>query len=415
MCSYIRLRELLRFAKSNVRFFDDHIPDCIFGEIGEPHLLAIYHQLPVIDKDDMRKDYRDFVDKSFLEYDLEQVFDTDKNSRFDYTYEWADQKVIAEYTSGTTGRPFVVLKTLRERLQLGKNLWSLRNGFFRAQPSDFFYFMRLGRDVYPFPFPKCEEDDTKMEREIGFLETSPYTWWHCYPQMLFDYMRYLASVGAVRGFGKLKVIEINGAFVSDEEKSEIADAFKCLVANNYGCKEVWAIGYDCPAGSLHVNERNIVFELVDDKGRVITDPNIAGHVVVTSVVQRSMPFIRYMLGDMAYYQAGLCSCGNTARRIVLQPSRHLIQGTQIYGNQHFRAVIVDLIQLYGLNQFDAITVCQTERGSFSVNIAGNREKTDLIEEAFVSISNELLGDADHRYQFTYPPEAKEKSVFTSKC
>lgn len=48
-----------------------------------------------------------------------------------------------------------------------------------------------------------------------------------------------------------------------------------------------------------VNAPNVMLEIISDIGEVITDPGQREQVVVTNLIQRLMPVIRYLMGDIA--------------------------------------------------------------------------------------------------------------------
>ncbi|MFA6318463.1 MAG: acyl-CoA reductase [Elusimicrobiota bacterium] len=87
------------------------------------------------------------------------------------------------------------------------------------------------------------------------------------------------------------------------------------VASVIGANDGGQIGYQCPAqrGRLHhaMDEFNYI-EIVDEKGRPVKDGE-PGRIVITSLLKRAYPLIRYELGDAARIVPGPCSCKGTAR------------------------------------------------------------------------------------------------------
>ncbi len=80
--------------------------------------------------------------------------------------------------------------------------------------------------------------------------------------------------------------------------------------NYYGAVEVGRIAWECPAhAGLHVNIDNVILEIEPFPG--VPEPGLAhyGEAVVTTLDNRSMPFIRYRLGDLCHYLDKPCSCG----------------------------------------------------------------------------------------------------------
>jgi phenylacetate-CoA ligase len=118
----------------------------------------------------------------------------------------------------------------------------------------------------------------------------------------------------------LQFIETTGRvpFPSDIELAE--RVFGCRVINNVGCREIWNIAYECPAGALHINDQTAVVDLVDDAGALVVDYNKSGNVIVTSLVNYMMPFVKYATGDRGTILQDQCPCGSaTATFCFAQP------------------------------------------------------------------------------------------------
>jgi phenylacetate-coenzyme A ligase PaaK-like adenylate-forming protein len=83
----------------------------------------------------------------------------------------------------------------------------------------------------------------------------------------------------------------------------------------YGASEVGVvIAFECERGSLHVNDDYVVVEIVDELGRPVP-PGEQGLILVTDLLNRAMPLIRYQLGDVAAQSEGSCPCGRVLSRI----------------------------------------------------------------------------------------------------
>jgi phenylacetate-CoA ligase len=103
-----------------------------------------------------------------------------------------------------------------------------------------------------------------------------------------------------------KLIETSAEKLMTPQRQLFEDVFQCKVADCYGAREMATIAYECPDGGLHVNETHIVEILTDGETAL---PGQLGEVVITSLIQKGMPFIRYKIGDMAISDPGRCPCG----------------------------------------------------------------------------------------------------------
>lgn len=401
-----QLIQLLKYVQKNVLFYQEKIKE----EITNENIYEIYESLPIIDKGKIRKDISAFVDKEILmsEY-ASEILSFDNYCKFERSYRIGNHEIFVEYTSGTSGSPFLAIKSLKERIILGRYLWRLRNEICRVGQHQMFDFIHhYGNNRYPFPFERLSKDNERVCKEIAFLKESSYSWWHTNLHTLSVYDCFCEE-NHIK-FEQLKIIENNGAYMSIEEKEEYANKYNCKIVDHYGCREVWTIAYECPYGHLHVCD-HIILELYDDFGQRINVANQVGNIVITSLSQKSMPFIKYRLGDQAFFLEGECQCGKKNRRIVLVPGRHLIKGTNLYGNDIFRRVVISLLLDYGLKKYESINVVQVSDNSFKVNIKGNREDKRVIEQCFIEAADRILKTSEYVFSFTYYDDINTKSIF----
>ena len=97
------------------------------------------------------------------------------------------------------------------------------------------------------------------------------------------------------------------------ERKIIEEAFACKVTDLYGCEEVGLIASECEQHhGLHIDMENTYVEILNPDGSDCA-PGEDGAVVVTSLINRSMPLIRYKMGDVASFSDRQCACGRTLR------------------------------------------------------------------------------------------------------
>jgi phenylacetate-CoA ligase len=135
------------------------------------------------------------------------------------------------------------------------------------------------------------------------------------PRMLFGYPSALARVARYAGDKGVDVsrLGVRVAFVTSEclyadQRRAIETAFGCRVANGYGGRDSGFLAHECPAGGMHMMAEDVIIEIVDEGGDVLS-PGRAGEVVVTHLATRDFPFIRYRTGDVAVVDDRPCSCG----------------------------------------------------------------------------------------------------------
>lgn len=75
----------------------------------------------------------------------------------------------------------------------------------------------------------------------------------------------------------------------------------------YGSQEGCHLVVECAAHRLHIHPMVGVIEIVDDDGAP-SPPGASGRVLVTGLLRRSMPLLRYELGDVAESTGYACGC-----------------------------------------------------------------------------------------------------------
>ena len=403
-----KIMDLLYFIKKNIVYYK-YIN---LNNLNEDNAIKYLRELPIIKKEIIRNDYQSFLNQKFIDENLESIFDiSDKDFDRDYIYKFKNGEVIAEYTSGTTGSPFVSLKTPLERFFLGKSLWKMRSKAGNSNPEKMFQFIHTfdGRSQFPFNYTDLND---RIQKEMEYLAESTYEWWHIYPGMLADYANYVKNTNIE--FKSLKGIECNGAFISLKEIKEYEAIFKCKITNNYGTREIWNIAYQTECSGMEINPE-VFIELIDDNGNVIEEPNVVGRIVVTSLKLHTIPFVRYYIGDLAYYTYIKDSNNKDMISIVLLPGRHMISGTTVYGNQFFRDVVIDLMQVYNMKCMKSVYVKEIDFGKFIVNVVGNQENRKELEKRFIDCVRfyDTVDSKDWCFQFKYDDTKSEKSIFTS--
>ncbi|MEZ6139676.1 MAG: phenylacetate--CoA ligase family protein [Zavarzinella sp.] len=122
------------------------------------------------------------------------------------------------------------------------------------------------------------------------------------------------------------------------QKQLMEQVFQTPVTNRYGCEEVSLIASECEAHrGLHINSDSVHLEFADDT----RFPN-GKSLLVTDLVNRAMPLIRYQVGDVVVPSSRTCSCGRGLPMLeelfgreadyVLSPTGELISGISLTEN-----------------------------------------------------------------------------------
>lgn len=137
-----------------------------------------------------------------------------------------------------------------------------------------------------------------------------------YAQAGAMFAAYCKKVGADVHFDS---IITTAEVLSPADRALIEEVFQGRVFNRYGCRELSVIASECEYHTgMHVNADALLVELETIPGL----PANLGRVVVTDLLNRSMPLIRYEIGDLAsWVNSGPCPCGRNLPRLATVEGR----------------------------------------------------------------------------------------------
>lgn len=145
------------------------------------------------------------------------------------------------------------------------------------------------------------------------------------------------------------------------QRPVIEEMFGVRVTDRYGCEEVSLIACECKHGAgLHVAAESVIAE---------TPPG--GKLLLTDLVNRAMPLIRYQVGDVATPgEPGRCPCGRGLPRLasirgreadfVVTPAGTLISGISL--TENFAMHIPGVAQLQLVQESRTLLVLRLVRG-----------------------------------------------------
>ena len=175
----------------------------------------------------------------------------------------------------------------------------------------------------------------------------------------------------------------------DFERRLIEDVFQCQVTNRYGCEEVGLIASECERHEgFHLNIDHVVVEFLREDGTEAA-PGEEANIVVTDLINRGMPLIRYRIEDMGVPSDRICSCGRglplmervTGRRadFLKRPDGSLVAGVSLIERTLTAIPGIEQMQLV---QDDLHQLCVKVVKDSSFNEASERELFKEFQGAF---------------------------------
>lgn len=237
---------------------------------------------------------------------------------------WASPRglcVTTHATSGTSGTPLRIAASARERafqLRLLED-WYQRicgtrtprtaylSGFVVPRPGREAIAWReaLTGDVYLSIYSLCAANRSTFLRLLRSVR----------PQLLYGYASALHELARLLEDSETSWLDSCVAVSTSEVLPEdwrrrLSRTICSRVYDMYSSQEGAHLVLECSAGQMHVHPMVGIVEVLDEK-EVPARAGEPGRVVVTGLVKKSMPLLRYDLGDSAVAgdAAAPCSCG----------------------------------------------------------------------------------------------------------
>jgi phenylacetate-CoA ligase len=290
-----KVREVVGYAFRHCSYYRDHLTASGFD--GELRSWADFRNLPVLTKQDIRQNGDRLVSDEFRREDL-----------------------VEAKTGGSTG---VALRVYcDERCQEMRNAAAMR--------SDRWAGWDIGMPIAAVWGNPPVADTLKKKLRSLLLDRTIYldtmeinensvrrfvdNWQRTRPQVMFGHSHSIYILaGYLRRMGIQSIrptgIISTSMMLLEPERQLIEEVFGCRVTNRYGCEEVSLIGCECEQHQgLHLNVDHLVVEFLREDGTE-AGPGEEAHIVVTDLINRGMPLIRYRVGDMGVPSHRKCPCG----------------------------------------------------------------------------------------------------------
>jgi len=203
-----------------------------------------------------------------------------------------------------------------------------------------------------------------------------------------EYLQALAAYIDRKGCAPppVKVIRPMGANLDEVTKGRIEQAFGAPVREHYGSLELGGMAFDCRNRcGMHLLEDQYVFEVVANGKRVAEGE--LGSLLITDLYSRSMPLIRYQIGDMARITHAPCACGRTTARLTLEGR---IEDTIVTPEGRFVTPEQVACTLYGGSTIDQFQLIENDNGSCELRYV-DRPDSRFDSKALVELLRPLLG------------------------
>jgi phenylacetate-CoA ligase len=174
------------------------------------------------------------------------------------------------------------------------------------------------------------------------------------------------------------------------ERKVIEEVFGIKVTDRYGCEEVSLIGCECEKHEgLHLNIEHLFIEFLGDDGMPVPTGE-PGRIVVTDLMNKAMPLIRYQVEDMGVPTSRKCSCGrglSLMESVAGRVADFLIRqdGTRVAG---VSLIENTLTRFPGLDQMQLV---QHDYTQFEIRLVPGAAYDDQIASAMIDYFKGVFG------------------------
>ncbi len=248
--------------------------------------------------------------------DLEKLEHTTKSDLQDHSEDllaatYTKEMCHSTPTSGSTGTPAIMLydnecyayyvaESMVEMFDAGYKPWE-KIAYTKRRPWHFYSLQNLGlmRAYHILSTLPEEEQALKLKEVSPSLILS-------YPLLLYSIARIVKSGGYII---HPRSVIIGGEMLIPHVRKYIEDVFKTRIYETYATVEFSTIARECKYGNWHINTSKCVVEFVE------------GKILVTSLLNKALPLIRYEIGDAGRPKEGVCPCGRGAPMMEILEGR----------------------------------------------------------------------------------------------
>jgi len=321
-------------------------------------------------------------------------------------------KMKLEASGGTTGTPIQLFidSTTQYRVDASDwRFWSWANFLPGMKVAEFWGHineLKKSKTIYSklkllmentFMLNAFDLSEENMNMYLKLINQKKPDIFHGYASAILRFTRYIRDQG--KKIHKPKSIILTADKIHQKEKIEIGSFYNCGVYDEYGCREFSIIAHECEYHTgLHVADEHFIIEVIDpENGHENT--NEFGEIIITSLVNYSMPLIRYQIGDLGRILDDKCQCGRTLTLIDFISGRTADfvitkSGKKVYGP----LFIIAFDHVKGVSQF---LIEQHEIGKIQIKLLVDNHFNN--NNGLISIKNKLttvfLDDLDYEIDF----------------
>lgn len=226
---------------------------------------------------------------------------------------YSPKKVFVNKTSGSSGDPFIFAKD-KECHALTWASIIYRFGWygidfnksyqarFYGIPLDFIGHKKERLKDFlsnRYRFSIFDLSDEVLEKVLKKFQNSTFDYINGYTSSIVLFAKFLQSKNIVLKdiCPSLKVCLVTSEMLFEEDKVLMEKQFGVPIVNEYGASELDLIAFENTKGEWQINSETLFVEILDENNQPVPKGK-EGKIVITSLYNKALPFIRYEIGDV---------------------------------------------------------------------------------------------------------------------
>jgi phenylacetate-CoA ligase len=333
------------------------------------------------------------------------------------------KKLYINKTSGSSGKPFTFTKDYytQSRVWASRKIFLEENQLSLSSKQAMFY-----RKSQQFPknikekikdiiMNRVRIDSTNLseiylEKYFLLFKKTKFEYIYGYSSAIVLFCRYLLKKNIIlKDFcPTLKLVVVTAEVCTNDDKKIIEKATGVKTLNEYGSADLGMIAFECKYNHFHIVEENLYVETTNSNELLITD-----------LYNKSFPFVKYKLGDIALISQETCKCGNRNKYIynflgrsndtIILKNKNKIPGYSFY--QKIRPI------LENSNLLKEFFIKQTALDKFELDVVSERKFPNYVLEELEKTVNQYLKQKNHiiinyKEQIEKPETGKLKHFYS---
>tara|TARA_R110000823_G_scaffold315705_1_gene451029 strand:- start:67732 stop:69057 length:1326 start_codon:yes stop_codon:yes gene_type:complete len=165
-----------------------------------------------------------------------------------------------------------------------------------------------------YRFPIFDLSEEKLEEFLSVFRKKKFDYINGHTSSIVLFSKYLQKKNLILKSvcPTLKTCIVTSEMLYDTDKKLLEKQLGVPVVNEYGASELDLLAFTNAEGEFQVNNETLFIEILDENDQTVENGN-PGRIVVTSLYNRTHPFIRYDVGDL-----GILDENSTFKKPVLK-------------------------------------------------------------------------------------------------